>query len=75
MITPPTTRYELIVLAALDRLATLDGLDANQIALRCYITGRIPTTPAFSRDVVAAYAHLEQAQTRGNQTKRMEVMR
>jgi hypothetical protein len=74
MITPPTTRYELIVLAALNRLAQLDGLGVNEIALRCYITGTVPTFPAFSRSVVNAYNELERAQTRGNPHTRKEVI-
>jgi hypothetical protein len=65
MLQPVTTRYELIVLAALDRLAQLDGLTVNEIALRCFVTGRVPIFPAFSRSVVNAFNELEQAQTRG----------
>jgi hypothetical protein len=73
MITPPTTRYELTILAALDRLGQLDGLGVNEIALRCFITGRVPSFPAFSRSVANAYNELEQAQTRGKSQTREGV--
>jgi hypothetical protein len=54
-----------ILLDALYRLAQLDGLTTREIAVRCILTGTIPTTPAFSRDVVQVFQKLEQAQTRG----------
>lgn len=75
IVQPPTTRYELTVLAALDRLAQLDGLGVNEIALRCYIVGTVPSFPAYSRSVINAYAELEQAQTRGQAKARTEVIR
>lgn len=65
MLQPATTRYELTVIAALDRLAQLDGLNTNEIALRCFILGRVPTFPAFDRAVINAYRELEYASTRG----------
>lgn len=73
MLQPPTTRYELTVLAALDRLAQLDGLGVNEIALRCFILGRVPSFPAFDRAVVNAYNELEAAQTRGAGLAKKEV--
>jgi hypothetical protein len=69
-----STRFELIVLAAVNRLAQLDGLNTHEIALRCHITGTIPTAPAFSREVVSAYAMLEAEQTRGIPQAREEVI-
>jgi hypothetical protein len=54
-----------IVLDALYRLAQLDGLTTREIAVRCILTGTIPTTPAFSREVVTVYQKLEQDLTRG----------
>jgi hypothetical protein len=60
-----TGTLEVIMLKTLDRLAMLEGLNTDQIAARCVLTGRVPTVPAFSRDVVAAYAKLEQDQVLG----------
>ena len=54
-----------IILDALYRLATLDGLTAREITVRCILTGTVPTTPAYSHDVIRAYQQLEQAITRG----------
>jgi hypothetical protein len=54
-----------IMLNALERLATTDGLNSREIALRCLLTGRIPTCPAFSHEVIACYQKLEHALTRG----------
>ena len=54
-----------ILLDGLHRLAALDGLTTREIAVRCILTGTVPTTPAFSREVVMAYAKLEQDLTRG----------
>jgi hypothetical protein len=54
-----------VLLGALDELAVLEGLSAEQIAARCCLMGRVPTTPLFSPKVVAAYAKLEADQVRG----------
>ena len=54
-----------ILLDSLHRLAALDGLTTREIAVRCILTGTIPTAPANSRDVVNAYQKLEQDLTRG----------
>ena len=54
-----------ILLGALDELAILEGLSAEQIACRCILMGRVPTTPLFSPKVVTAYAKLEADQVRG----------
>jgi hypothetical protein len=64
-----------ILTRALEKLSVLDGLTVNECAARCVLTGKIPTFPAFSREVVAAYALLEQEQTRGTPTTRAEVIR
>ncbi len=53
-----------ILLDALYRLAQLDGLTTREIAVRCILTGTIPTTPAFSREVVTVYQKLKQDLTR-----------
>jgi hypothetical protein len=57
-----------IVLDALYRLATVDGLTTREIAVRCILTGTVPTAPAYSRDVIHTYQTLEQAITRGTVT-------
>jgi hypothetical protein len=54
-----------IVLDALYRLGQLDGLTTREIAVRCILTGTVPTLPAFSLNVVNAYQKLEQDLTRG----------
>jgi hypothetical protein len=54
-----------ILLDALYRLAQLDGLTTREIAVRCILTGTIPTIPAYSHDVLSAYQRLEQDLTRG----------
>jgi hypothetical protein len=61
------------LLDSLYRLAQLDGLTTREIAVRCILTGTIPTTPAFSRDVVQVFQRLENELTRGNTTAREEV--
>ena len=48
-----------IILDALYRLAQLDGLTTREIAVRCILTGTIPTTPAYSPEVIHAYQKLE----------------
>jgi hypothetical protein len=53
-----------IVLQAIEQLAAHQGLTADQAAVRCVLTGRIPTFPNYSRCVVAAYTKLETEQTR-----------
>jgi hypothetical protein len=50
-----------ILLDALYRLAQLDGLTAREIAVRCILTGTIPTTPAYSPEVISTYQKLEVA--------------
>jgi hypothetical protein len=50
-----------ILLDALYRLAQLDGLTTREIAVRCVLTGTVPTTPAFSPEVINAYQKLEVA--------------
>jgi hypothetical protein len=64
MITPNTQTAQILT-NALERLSVLDGLTVNQVAARCVLTGTVPTFPAFSREVIAAYAKLEAEQTRG----------
>lgn len=54
-----------ILAKSLERLAVLEGLTVNEVAARCVITGQVPTFPAFSRDVVMAYARLESELIRG----------
>jgi hypothetical protein len=54
-----------ILLDSLYRLAQLDGLTTREIAVRCILTGTIPTTPAYSQNVVTTYQKLEQDLTRG----------
>jgi hypothetical protein len=56
-----------ILLDGLYRLAQLDGLTTREIAVRCILTGTIPTMPAYSRDVVSTYARLERDLTRGGE--------
>jgi hypothetical protein len=63
-----------ILLDSLYRLATLDGLNTREIAVRCVLTGTIPTLGAYSKDVVAAYQRLEQDLTRGIPQAREEVI-
>jgi hypothetical protein len=64
--TPRLTEESVsILLDALYRLAQLDGLTTREIAVRCILTSTIPTTPAFSRDVMHAYQKLEHELTRG----------
>ena len=50
-----------ILLDALCRLAQLDGLTTREIAVRCILTGTIPTTPAYSHEVINVYQKLEVA--------------
>jgi hypothetical protein len=57
---------------ALEKLSVLDGLTVNECAARCVLTGTVPTFPAFSREVIAAYAKLEAEQTRGGDTWQTE---
>ena len=64
-VTPRSTALETILLNALTRLATLEGLTVKEIAARCILAGQTPTVPAFSREVVEAYQMLEQDMTRG----------
>ena len=53
------------LLNVLEKLAVSQGLTIGEIAVRCVLAGKVPTTPAFSREVVQAYASLEQELTRG----------
>jgi hypothetical protein len=64
---PINTHSELhrILFRSLERLAVIDGLTVLEIAARCGLMGRTPTFPAFSSDVVSAFAKLEREQTRG----------
>jgi hypothetical protein len=64
-----TSEVSSILLDALYRLAQLDGLTTREIAARCVLTGTVPTTPAFSREVIAAFSRLETEQTRGAPSK------
>ena len=50
-----------ILLDALYRLAQLDGLTTREIAVRCVLTGTIPTQPAYTPEVISAYQKLEVA--------------
>jgi hypothetical protein len=54
-----------ILAKSLEKLAVLEGLTVLEVAARCIITSSTPTFPAFSREVVAAYARLEAELTRG----------
>jgi hypothetical protein len=60
-----TSALALALLSTLDRLAVLEGLSTQQIAARCILSGRVPAQPAFSVEVVTAYAKLEADQVRG----------
>jgi hypothetical protein len=60
-----TPEVASVLLDSLYRLAQLDVLTTREIAVRCILTGTIPTAPAYSRDVVNAYQKLEQDLTRG----------
>lgn len=60
-----TGALAVALVATLDRLAVLEGLNTQQIAARCVLLGRVPATPAFSPEVVTAYAKLEAEQVRG----------
>ena len=60
-----TGTLEVILLKTLDRLAVLEGLNTEEIAAHCIVVGRVPTVPAFSREVVDAYVKLERDQVRG----------
>jgi hypothetical protein len=64
-VSPRPTALETILLNALTRLATLEGLNVKEIAARCILAGQTPTVPAFSREVVETYQTLEQDMTRG----------
>jgi hypothetical protein len=64
-----------ILTRALEKLSVLGGLTVNECAARCVLVGTVPTFPAFSREVVAAYALLEQEQTRGTATTREGAIR
>jgi hypothetical protein len=59
--TQPSEQTSSILLDALYRLAQLDGLTTREIAVRCILTGTVPTTPAFSPEVINAYQKLEAA--------------
>jgi hypothetical protein len=61
-----------ILTRALEKLSVLDGLTVLEVAARCVLTGAVPTFPAFSREVCAAYAKLEAEQTRGGDAWRTE---
>ena len=63
--TQTTSAMNKILLSALDQLAVHQGLTVPQIAVRCVLTGKVPSTPAFSREVVNAYQKLEAELTRG----------
>ena len=62
---PTTNAMTKILVNALESLAAHQGLTVSQIAVRCILTGRVPTFPAYSREVVNTYAELEQELTRG----------
>ena len=53
------------LLSALEQLAVHQGLSVAQAAVRCVLTGRAPTRPAHSREVIIAYQVLEGDQVRG----------
>jgi hypothetical protein len=57
--TQPSEQTSSILLDALYRLAQLDGLTTREIAVRCVLTGTVPTTPAYSPEVITAYQKLE----------------
>ena len=62
---PATPAMNAILIQALEKLAVHQGLTTREIAVRCVLTGRVPTQPAYSREVVQAYTKLEQEFTRG----------
>ena len=62
---PATTAMNTILLNALEQLAAHQGLTVPQIGVRCVLAGKVPTAPAFSREVVTAYQKLEAELTRG----------
>jgi hypothetical protein len=61
-----------ILTRALEKLSILDGLTVNECAARCVLTGTVPTFPAFSREVIVAYAKLEAEQIRGGEAWQTE---
>jgi hypothetical protein len=61
-----------ILTRALEKLSVLDGLTVNECAARCVLVGTVPTFPAFSREVIAAYAKLEAEQIRGGEAWQTE---
>jgi hypothetical protein len=61
-----------ILTQALEKLSVLDGLTIQEVAARCVLVGTVPTFPAFSAEVVAAYAKLEAEQIRGGDTWQTE---
>ena len=63
---PATTdAMTAILLNALESLAAHQGLTTREIAARCVLSGKVPTFPAYSKEVVNAYASLETELTRG----------
>ena len=62
---PATNARTAIIPSALEQPVAHQGLTVSQVAVRCVLTGKVPSTPAFSREVIAAYAELEQELTRG----------
>jgi hypothetical protein len=66
-----TAHLELhrVLVRCLEKLAVHEGLTGQEIAARCMLTGRVPTSPAYSKEVCAAFQRLELEQTRGNPSK------
>ena len=52
------------LLNVLEKLAVSQGLTTREIAVRCILAGKVPSTPAFSREVVSIFAELEHELTR-----------
>ena len=48
-----------ILTRALEKLSILDGLTVNECAARCVLVEMVPTFPAYSKEVCAAYAKPE----------------
>ena len=54
-----------ILAKSLEKLAVLEGLTVLEVAARCVLTGKVPTVPAFTIEVITTYARLENELTRG----------
>jgi hypothetical protein len=72
MITPNSETARILA-RSLEKLAGHEGLTVLEVAARCVITNHVPVFPAFSREVVSAYARLESELTRGIPQAREEV--